>query len=221
MFPDRVGRFVLDGVVNSDDYNHNYGNGSIHDAEKAMASFYTFCLQSGPEECPLANSAASIEDLHTRVQNITKSLYHKPLSVPSIHGPEVLTYTDLQALFFVSLYSPPILFPRLAEILLAIETRDDQTLKHYPWYYQIEHVYQCRLNSTPSYDMDVPEFAVLCADGDDVSNGDIESFEEYWKEMTKTSPTMGPIWSLMRMRCMSWKIRYVPLYSLTHSSVVC
>jgi pimeloyl-ACP methyl ester carboxylesterase len=208
MFPDRVGRFILDGVVNSDDYNKNLGNGSIHDAEKGMASFYTYCLLSGPEGCPLASSTASVEDLHTRVQNITQSLYHNPLPVPSNYGPEVLTYSDLKALFLVALYRPLEIFPRLADILLAIESRNGDVLGRYPWNYQLSHIYQCPINSS-EYDIDVPEFAILCADGDDISGGDIESFEKYWHELASTSPTMGQIWSLMRMKCMSWKIRYV------------
>jgi pimeloyl-ACP methyl ester carboxylesterase len=211
MFPDRVGRLVLDSVVNSDDYNRIEGNGSLHDTERAMASFYTYCLQSGSEACPLASSTASIDELQSRVQNITQSLYHNPLAVPSEKGPEVLTYSDIRLLTFLSLYNPPDSFPRLAKILSAIEAGDGETLASQKWNFGIPHIYQCPISAS-EYDGDVPEFAILCADGEDVTGGDLKSFEEYWKEVERTSPSAGAIWSMSRLKCMGWKIRYVTIF---------
>lgn len=64
MFPDRVGRLVLDGVVSEYDYNRSLGNGSLVDAEKALLSFYTFCFNSGPYQCPLVTANSNVTKGH-------------------------------------------------------------------------------------------------------------------------------------------------------------
>jgi pimeloyl-ACP methyl ester carboxylesterase len=208
MFPDRVGRLVLDGVVNSDDYNQSLGNGSLHDAEKTMTSFYTFCFQSGPEVCPLATSASSVKDIETRTQAIIKSLYHSPLALQTLNGPEVFTYSDLRGILFASLYSPIATFPIVARLLEAVELGKGEFLDQVGMAFSLTHVYHCPINGT-IFDVDVPEWGILCSDGDSQASETIEDFEEYLNTLSTTSPTSGAIWSILRLKCISWKIRAV------------
>lgn len=209
MYPDRVGRLILDGVVNSDDYNASLGNGSLHDNEKAMTSFYTFCLEAGPQACPLADSAASVKDMEYRVQSIVKSLYHNPLPINSpISGPEVLTYSDLKGLLFGSLYTPALVFPTIAKVLVAVENGGGQILEMLAMALRFSHVYSCSINNA-FYDTDVPQYAILCGDGFDQTNETVAEFEKYWHMLEDISPTSGSIWAILRLKCASWKIRAV------------
>jgi pimeloyl-ACP methyl ester carboxylesterase len=91
MFPDRVGRAVLDGVVNEWDYHHSY-NGSLIDTEKAMESFYSYCLNSGMEDCPLRGNATTTAEIRNHSERILDGLYHNPFVLSSAEGPEVITY---------------------------------------------------------------------------------------------------------------------------------
>jgi hypothetical protein len=120
MFPDRVGRMVLDGVVSSYDYNNALGNGSLTDSQKALHAFYFFCAQAGPDGCALATFNSITSDVRDRVQRIVQSLYHAPLAMNSPIGPEVLTYSDLVRMLASTAYSPLAAVKLVAQILAAV-----------------------------------------------------------------------------------------------------
>ncbi|KAF2682783.1 hypothetical protein K458DRAFT_306678, partial [Lentithecium fluviatile CBS 122367] len=212
MFPDRVGRLVLDGVVNVHDYNNALGQGSLHDTEKGMTSFYTFCLLSGPEHCPLATSTSSPEDVEQRVQNIIKSLYHHPLAINSPHGPELFTYTDLKNFIFSALYTPAYAFKFVAEVLSAVENGGGRILDDFATALRYQHIYSCPIKGSPapSFYSDVPQDAILCGDGTDQRALDQDTFAEYWHLLQGISPSAGSAWSILKMKCAAWDIR--PLY---------
>lgn len=210
MFPDRVGRLILDGVVSSYDYNHSLGNGSLVDSEKSMNSFYTYCHHSGPEQCALATANGTIADIKARFQSIVQSLYHKPLIINSPDGPEILTYSDVRLLIFGSIYQPQSSFQLIADLLAAIEAGSGEILDYISVAYRTGHIYHCPINgsdSIPQAFANVAEFAILCGDGIDQTNVDIDEFVEYWNLLESVSPTSGSIWSMLRMRCTAWKIR--------------
>lgn len=212
MFPDRVGRLVLDGVVNSDDYNYSLGNGSLIDNERAMLSFYTYCAYLGPEQCKLAKSDSSFDMIKIRVDSILQSLYHQPLPVYSVNGPEIITYSDLRNLIFLSLYSPTLLFPAVAEILHALEQGSGAVLEDWASTMHPSHVYACPIEEIPQDRID-PEMAILCGDGDHASHSTITDFQQHWALLKSISPTSGSIWSILRLRCSHWHIR--PMHRFT------
>jgi pimeloyl-ACP methyl ester carboxylesterase len=207
MFPSRVGRVVLDGVVSSYDYLHSLGNGSLTDSQKAMDSFYTYCISTS---CPLSSPNATFSATKARVETIVQSLYHNPLPINSISGPEILTYSDIKNILFSACYTPVVTFPFLVPLLLAIEARKGAILDQLGAGYRGTHIYSCPINgSAPivSYTDAVPTFAVLCGDGDDQTSTSLSEFEAYWRLMDNMSPTAGAIWSMLRMRCLSWHIK--------------
>ncbi|KAF2001202.1 hypothetical protein P154DRAFT_490584 [Amniculicola lignicola CBS 123094] len=211
MFPDRVGRVLLDGVVNSDDYNQGLGNGSLRDAEKDRKTFYTWCSSSGPEACPLTTDNSTAEDIETRVRKIVQSTLHHPVAIPSDTGPEILTFSDLVAVIFRSIYEPRSSFPILASLLAALEANDQETLEIFTEGLKYSHVYSCPIDGGETgYTLnDVPQNAILCSDSEDLTGEDIDSFREYWSLLDSISETSGGIWAMLRMRCASWKIKAV------------
>lgn len=210
MFPDRVGRVVLDGVVNIDDYLRSYGTGSLMDNSKTMDSFYTYCLHLGPESCPLTTANSTVDDIKSRVGRIVQSLYHNPLPINSALGPEMLTWSDVKSMLFSACYSPQLAFYSIAQILAAVDAGEGEALDGLRWDYHHSHVYSCPIDgSAPAADtmsMD-PMFAILCSDGLDMSHTDVGEFVEYWHELEDISPVAGAIWATPRMRCASWKIK--------------
>ncbi|KAF2186859.1 hypothetical protein K469DRAFT_705386 [Zopfia rhizophila CBS 207.26] len=208
MFPERVGRLILDGVVDADEYYNNLGNNSLNDLEKVMQSFYTYCITVGPDACALAESGSTAKDVETRTQNIIESLYHSPLPVPAAAGPEIITYSDVKHLVFGGLYSPSTSFPVVAQILATIEARDGSGLAPA---LRSRHVYTCPVNSSISEKIytDVPQFAVLCSDGIDQSSLNITIYDAYWKALAAESPTAGAIWARLKMKCAGWPLKAV------------
>ncbi|KAF1944112.1 alpha/beta-hydrolase [Clathrospora elynae] len=211
MFPNRVGRIVLDGIVSSYDYNHSLGNGSLADTEKAAKSFYTFCHHAGPETCALTTANSTAGDIEERVQRIIKSIYHNPLPINSPEGPDIFTWSDLKILIFSSTYQPTLMFAYVAEILAAIEVGGGDIIDDLVSNYRSLHVYSCPANgsknSNPSPSLGVALIAILCGDGLDQGHTTLDDFIEYWKFLEELSPTSGSYWSMLLMRCAAWKIR--------------
>lgn len=206
MFPERVGRLSLDGVVNSDDYNNALGEGSLRDTEKVMKAFYTFCLLSGPENCALATPTSSAHDIERRVQSIINSLYHRPIAVSlPDEGPDLLTYSDVRSLIFHSFYSPALTFPMIAEILTAIEAGQSAVIERLVAAFRSVHIYTCP-TTLPFYS-DTTTYAVLCSDSVDQTSVDIGEMEKYWHALEKFSPSAGAYWSMLKMKCTGWKIK--------------
>lgn len=209
MFPDRVGRLVLDGVVSSRDYNYGLGNRSIMDAEKAMSSFYTFCLNTGASECWLAENATGTDEIEDRVKTILQSLYHDPIPLNSANGPEVLTYSDMRLIIFSACYQPRYVFPMIAQLLREVEQRRGPILDQLALALRPSHIYHCPIPGSPPVKSltVVPQIAILCSDGHGQLDLTMQEFENYWHSMDKVSPTFGPIWSMLKMRCAAWPIR--------------
>jgi pimeloyl-ACP methyl ester carboxylesterase len=210
MFPERVGRVILDGVVSAYDYEHSLGNGSLTDAEKAMSSFYTFCHNLGPNGCPLAMANSSISDIEKRTQNIIASLYHDPLPIISSEGPEFLTWSDLKLIIFSSTYQPRLMFQFVAEILAAIEQGGGVATDQLADMYRSRHIFSCPINGTGPLDLQdfaVANKAILCSDGIDQTHLTRDEFAAYWETMDTLSPSFGSYWSMLLMQCAAWTIK--------------
>ncbi len=211
MFPDRVGRVALDGVVDSWDYIHALGNGSLYDTEKTMRSFFTFCQLAGPDDCALAVVNGSITDIENRFHKIVESLYHKPLIINSGDGvPEILTYSDIRLLVFAANYAPEFSWPQIAWWLAEVEAGGGEWLEQLAKAYRYRHIYQCPIDGYPPQRLasaGVATLAILCGDGLDLSDLSIDEFTDIWKDFQRISPTAGSIWASIGMHCVSWKIR--------------
>jgi pimeloyl-ACP methyl ester carboxylesterase len=210
MFPDRVGRVILDGVVSAYDYQHSLGNGSLTDSEKAMNSFYTSCHYLGPSECPLATANSSVVDIRERTQNIIASLYHNPLPIVSSDGPDYLTWSDLKLLIFSATYQPRIMFRFVADVLAGIEQGGSSATDELANAFRYNHVLLCPANGTEPLDLPayaVATTAILCGDGVDQTHLTRDEFEAYWEILDTLSPSFGSYWSMLLMSCAAWKIK--------------
>jgi pimeloyl-ACP methyl ester carboxylesterase len=209
MFPDRVGRLVLDGVVSSDDYKNALDIGSLTDSSKVMDSFYSFCLSSGSEICPLAKDCSNTSEVQRRVQRITKSLYHHPIAANFADGPEIFAYSDLKQILFSSIYAPLRIFEWIGQLLSQIEAGGGGLLDTIVQAGRSRHVYHCPINGS------IPEtlystyvvLAILCADSEDQQHISQKDFAEYWYRLETLAPTAGAIWAMFKMQCTGWSIR--------------
>ncbi|KAF1836666.1 alpha/beta-hydrolase [Decorospora gaudefroyi] len=211
MFPDRVGRLVLDGVVSPYDYRHGLGNGSLTDTEKAMNSFYTYCHYVGPDQCPLATANSTVAAIEERTQGIVQSLYHNPLPIVSPEGPDFLTWSNVKIMLFAAMYTPQPMFEYIGEILADIEAGGGQYIDELTQAARYTHVYSCAANGSVESSLltsfIVANSAVLCSDGVEQNHITRDEFYAHWKLQDALSPTGGSYWSMLLMRCTAWKIR--------------
>ncbi|KAL9082362.1 MAG: hypothetical protein Q9165_008909 [Trypethelium subeluteriae] len=222
MFPSRIERLALDAVVDAPDYVQQLWTDNLVDTEKVVQSFFESCAAAGPDRCAFTSKGAKPADLKAKLEDILAKLLHNPLPVTG-ETPEVITHSDIKNLFFASLYTPIGSFPYMANLLADIDcgngTAFASLLRPY-------HTFSCPSPRTDRIGMVFEPLynesglsspyasqAIACGDGDPQTNMTLDAFDEYWQHLQTLSPSVGAMWSEIRLSCSAWAIR--PLYRFT------
>ncbi|PNS20103.1 hypothetical protein CAC42_5553 [Sphaceloma murrayae] len=231
LFPDRIERLIIDGVVDADDYTAVDWYDDLIDTEKTMDAFYDNCARVGYPTCPLADSKNPTSlKVRQRTLAIIQHLYHNPLPILQPYA-EVVTWSDIRGLIFTSLYRPIDSYPYLANVLAGLE-KDDGTLlaELMASYHSITcsapkpkdpkdpeaYPIPIRNASTAiSFSPKDPftESAIACTDGNDISSMTQAQFAEKIKTLMELSPTLGDLWSTIALPCIKYPLR--PHYRFT------
>ncbi|KII90370.1 hypothetical protein PLICRDRAFT_696949 [Plicaturopsis crispa FD-325 SS-3] len=125
MYPDKVGRLIIDGVYDAYDYRATNWATNLVDTDAVIASFYDFCLQAGPSRCSIYEP--TIDEMQSRVNKILYAIADAPIPVPyGPKGPSVFTKDIVHIIMFVATYTPLRMFPILADTLVAVENNGDR-----------------------------------------------------------------------------------------------
>lgn len=124
MFPDRIHRLMLDGVVDAEDYTAGLWYDNLVDTERSVDTFYSNCARVGYPTCPLAGPKATAADVKKRVQDLVLHRHFNPLAVSGPEYSQIISYSDIRSLIFASLYSPMGTYPVLARLLAGVEKGD-------------------------------------------------------------------------------------------------
>ena len=118
MFPDRVGRIVLDSTVRFDDYHAGHWITANRDTERTLVNAFRECVNAGTEICPLANytgAATTPETLHIEIAKVFQELLDNPVFLPETYQPlsqpwwqpsNNTIYQDLKYRLLAQLYRP-------------------------------------------------------------------------------------------------------------------
>ncbi|KAH8886133.1 TAP domain-containing protein [Thozetella sp. PMI_491] len=118
MFPDRMDRVILDGVVNLAEYYHGYDIEKYHDTDKVFAAFVSGCVAT-PGNCAMAAGNLTAAELTAKIYTMLDNLKYNPI----VLGPSVLDYSGALGLILGSLYSPA-LWPLLGLTIEGIFTKN-------------------------------------------------------------------------------------------------
>lgn len=122
LFPGRVGRMILDGVQDAEQYYNNYRTNDVDQVDEAMETFSIFCHSAGPERCSFWGPTPA--NITAKMDGIIRQLQNHPVPVSGVEDPDLLTmvtYSDLKTLFLNALYAPLAKFPSMADILHQAE----------------------------------------------------------------------------------------------------
>ena len=206
MFPDRVGRVVVDGVVCADDYYETKWTRNLEDTNKTVQAFYDFCASAGPPACALADeNTTTPADIRAKVEALEARHFHNPLPV-SGPNPELVTYSDLKHLIFTSIYSPLTSWALAARLLDSIDKGNGT---EFISTFSLDASY-CSNSPAPGSEAGM---AILCRDGDPQNGFDLDFWDRHWRHLDQLSPDIGPMWAAHRMHCSGWKVR--PQYRFT------
>jgi len=214
MFPDRVGRLAVDGVVEYENYRSGNWSSNILDTEKSMATFYFHCARAGYPSCLLSNKASTSTpaDIENRTNAIIDSLYHNPLPVTTPYF-GVFSYSDMKGFVFTSLYQPVIGFPVLAFLLHTVEHKNINYLEPLM---RSQHPSGCTSDPVAQFYDPIAgdaQTAIACSDADDQSYFSRSEFEVFAQELAEQSPTVGSYLSMMRMHCVHYTLPAVHRYT--------
>ncbi|KAK3291199.1 TAP-like protein-domain-containing protein [Chaetomium fimeti] len=119
MFPDRVGRMVVDGIADAEDFNSGQRAMNIIDAEDAIDVFYNICFDAG-ELCPLYQTTdASAADIRARIDAFIHSLEETPVSAIFNNRVFLISPNFIRSELHKGMYTPIPQFPTIASSLAA------------------------------------------------------------------------------------------------------
>lgn len=221
LYPDRVTRAVLDGVVDLVRYYEGKGPNPIRDADAIFERFGEYCNQAGPVGCPFYIEGgenairAAYWELEQRILNTSI-----PVMASARRGPEVVTWTDIKAIQRVAIYQPLLAFPILADRMSelakgnAVPMADFKHGSHFgacpsnkcslagPW------SLEC---ATAQDNMLYAMSGIMCTDAEFMTTVDMRQFQANWDGLKADSATLGDYWAQLYMGCAGWKAK--PKYS--------
>ncbi|KAK3322043.1 Alpha/Beta hydrolase protein [Apodospora peruviana] len=193
MFPDSVGRVILDGTEYVRDHRvlGGFGFTALDNITNAWHDgFLGECVKAGPKYCALAQprdgKPVTLPDLDRRMSAMFSSLAAQPLpGYTKKTGPSIITYSALVSVIYGTMYSPRS-WPPLAEILYDLEggntTSTAAALENNSWYY--DPTLPC-----PAFEDTSSEELfnmVVCGDSYDAPEpaGDLDWWLSLWANMT-------------------------------------
>lgn len=203
MYPEKVGRVVIDGVLDAYTYQSTQGMNLLH-TDEILSSFFDFCAQAGPMKCPLYAPNAS--KIRARVTRILAELDHKPMPVPfAPKGPRVITMDTMHTVMFTATYQPIVEFPALAAILVALEARNASALAAIPELFRWSAKFECDAIPPWAQINNEAMYAIMCSDAT-LDAAQVVDFAPYFAQLSALSPFFAPVWALHHLQCTEWQI---------------
>ncbi|KAH8127577.1 hypothetical protein FP744_10008261 [Trichoderma asperellum] len=211
MFPGRVGRLMLDGVVNANDYSSGPGwLTNLRDTDELADRFFSGCHLAGPENCALAreNDAA----VKGRFYEWLGKLDEEPISAVSPTGAVVvISSQDIRELLGLALYMPRDSFRGFAKAVDDAMRGNSSAVVERLFKRQIPSLKDaCEVDGGTVAFFQEAGAGVLCADGDDVSGLNATWWKHYIRRQVGTSTVYGAYWSNIRMACNAWNFNFRP-----------
>lgn len=230
MYPERVGRVILDGVLDSYSYYNSSALTYIQDADEALNYLFQLCFDSGThEKCGLYDPRGA-DKIKSRLFSIMDSVKETPFPVaPSgSRGPQLITVSDIDSALHVSLYDPLELAPQFFHAMHNLSSGDGSWFAKFKQDSMTSNTAALpeRCKDAPPWTPECQVSGVLdgiggvgiqCTDGLDIQDRSLETFKAYWELLSNTSKVMGSRRAFDRLRCTHWEMR--PKWRFTGESI--
>ncbi|KAL9119270.1 MAG: hypothetical protein Q9187_004176 [Circinaria calcarea] len=201
MQPHRVGRMVLDGVVDPYLYIRWDYSRDLQDIDQITKSFTVSCYQAGPEKCAIYRDGGPPQ-IHTYLGEILEKIKDKPLATSTEHGPLVVTHSDVVTAMFSGYYGPFSSFTHIAQVAHDLSHGNATSLA-------VSLGYVTCSSSSNSFELEPysASLGVLCADGDDQQGLTQAAFRNQLSEIRRRSSRFGDKFALWELACLGYSIR--------------
>ena len=199
--PHRVGRLVLDGVVDAQNYADLKWTENINDIDKETIEFTIYCAEAGPKHCALGDRLP--KDIFNEMNDLLRRLVLNPLPAYTKEGiPRAITASNVALEIFNAWYTPTASFKRTASIISdlvhgnvsSFATRKDAELE-----------LSCPSSVVPlGGDRWSNSMSFACNDGPDISGETKQEYLNYVQTLVQQSDWFGLRWALIRLPCLSY-----------------
>lgn len=211
LFPERVGRIVLDGVVDAQDYSTGPGwTRNLIDTDKIYTDFFKGC-HLNPSTCALSRKDdTSGADVQHRFERWLHTIQKAPITSIGPSGDiRVLPASGVRSYMGDAFYTPLATFKDMASRLDKAMNGNATAL--FEAYFQDltpQHTKKgCVFDEIQGPDGGDGGVPVLCGDGDDVSGKDAGWWRRYSKQLVSQSSIYGAQWATIRFRCSRWPFK--------------
>ncbi|KAL2200158.1 TAP-like protein-domain-containing protein [Corynascus similis CBS 632.67] len=212
MFPGRVGRMVVDGIADTEDFNSGLRQKNMQDAEKAVDIFYRTCFDAG-ELCPLRQADdAGPSDIRARVDNLIRKLEEAP--VAAVHNGRAYLVSSLfvREAIRQTFYNPIKKFEPLANTLAGALSSNFSLLLSDPAVISPDTRPEvCVSDEVESYENTGSYLALSCGDSAaEAGDRDFAWVEANVAVVVNQSFTMGEVWATLPSQCAGWPLSSPP-----------
>jgi pimeloyl-ACP methyl ester carboxylesterase len=133
MFPDRMDKIILDGVMNVNEYYRQSVESEWYtDSDDTLRGILRACAEVGEERCPLAADGKHAEDIEAVIDELFEDLKYNPLPAISelYSSGYTIQYADVMLWLFNDLYRPRG-YKNITIALDALVRRDAATYVQY------------------------------------------------------------------------------------------
>ncbi|KAL1943402.1 hypothetical protein VTO73DRAFT_4477 [Trametes versicolor] len=222
MFPERVGRVIIDGIVNptllaTEETATMWAFHGLADADKAYEVFLTGCALAGPQGCPIASAEGqTAADIDATIQALLKQAHdaaRKNASAPvtsEIIREELLSVIESpgQAATFANTT-----WPMLVAGVQSESSSELLAARRGMRYARRRHSAHRSTNDKENQTRSYSDEAILCGDSIDLRGTRMSDvFETVIAASRNTSEMFSVVWPAEFYACPFWPVRAVERY---------
>lgn len=218
MYPDRIHRFILDGVVDSEEFYKAGSLNTLLDTDKVLDTFFKYCFEAGPSRCKFHLDNSSPEEIRDQFDELLERAQNFPIAVPTAGdlGPETIRYEDIIGQVLNALYKPITQFSLLDDLLTDLVIGNGSQFSEFKNSLKTVSCPSASCENAELYSEECDPYrpfnadasrAIFCTDGDSIYGESPEDFKEKWNELSEDSELFSDMWIFVRMGCVGWKLR--------------
>ncbi|KAH9922870.1 TAP-like protein-domain-containing protein [Epithele typhae] len=201
MFPDKVGRFAIDGVFDGYNYRAAKWSSNLVDMDATINSLFDSATWREPKVSPLGSSVPRIR---RRYFDVLEGLKDNPVPISLADPPILATQLSIMALAVNAAYSPLTLWPFIAATIRAIEDTNST------WLATLAPILapsaECKCETAPvplGVTSNEAFYPIACGDAEE-NPFDRAAFAKHFEELSEVSPLAAPVWARIWLSCAAW-----------------